>query len=218
VTEKKIGILGGTFDPVHFGHLQLAKAALNECSLEKIIFIPAADPPHKKHLNISSFHHRLAMLEIVCSSQNNFSVSHIEHDLPKPSYTIDTLKYLQKKHPDSQLFFIIGGDSLLDFPEWKSYQDIFKRVHVVIANRKGLQIALLKDVLRDLGFTQVENRWKGIYGMKDVLFLQTVPDPYSSSIIREMFIKNEIPRQYLLEKVINYIQDHNLYRTCEMEK
>ncbi len=213
MTEKRIGILGGTFDPVHFGHLQLAGAALKECSLEKIVFIPAAHPPHKEHLNISSFRHRLAMLEIVCSSQNNFSVSHVEKDLPKPSYTIDTLKHLQRQNLDSQLFFIIGGDSLLDFPGWKSYQDIFKRVHVVIANRKGLQKALLTDFLRDLGFTQVGKRWKGIHSMKDVLFLEKVPDSHSSSIIREMFIKNEIPRQYLPEKVINYIEANNLYRT-----
>ncbi len=213
MTIKRIGILGGTFDPVHFGHLQLAEAALNECPLEKIVFIPAAHPPHKKHSNISSFHHRLAMLEIVCSPQRKFSFNRIEQDLPKPSYTIDTLKYLQKKNPDSQLFFIIGGDSLLDFPGWKSYQDIFERVHVIIAHRKGLQKVLLTDFLRDLGFTQAGNRWKGICGMKDVLFLQTVPDPHSSSIIREMFIKNEIPRQYLPEKVINYIEDNNLYRT-----
>ena len=213
MTEKRIGILGGTFDPVHFGHLQLAEAALKECSLEYIVFIPAAHPPHKKHSNISSFQHRLAMLEIVCSSQKKFSVSHIEHDLPKPSYTIDTLKFLQKNNPDAQLFFIIGGDSLLDFSEWKSYQDIFKSVHVIIANRKGLQKSLLTDSLRDLGFTQAGKKWKGIYDMRDVLFLQAVPDPYSSSIIREMIIKNEIPRQYLPEKVINYIQDHNLYKT-----
>jgi len=213
VTTKRIGILGGTFDPVHFGHLQLAEAALNECSLEKIVFIPAAHPPHKKHSNISSFHHRLAMLEIVCSPQKKFSFNHIEQDLPKPSYTIDTLKVLKKQNPDAQLFFIIGGDSLLDFPEWKSYHDIFKFAHVVIANRKGLQKTLLTDFLRDLGFTQAGNKWKGICDMKDILFLQAVPDPYSSSIIREMVIKNEIPRQYLPEKVIKYIQDHNLYRT-----
>jgi nicotinate-nucleotide adenylyltransferase len=153
------------------------------------------------------------MLEIACSFQEKFSFSHIEQDLPKPSYTIDTLKFLKKVNPDAQLFFIIGGDSLLDFSEWKSYQDIFKLVNVVIANRKGLQKALLSDFLSDLGFTQIGNRWKGICYMRDVLFLQAVPAPYSSSIIREMVIKNEIPRQYLPEKVINYIQDHNLYRS-----
>jgi nicotinate-nucleotide adenylyltransferase len=214
VIRKKIGILGGTFDPVHFGHLQLAKAALVECFLDSVVFIPAAHPPHKVQSHITFFQHRLAMLKIICSQEKQLCWDDIELNLQEPSYTIDTLMELKKKYPNSCLYFIVGGDAFLDFPEWKSYKDIFKEVNVVIAQRKGYQGKLLSDFLHQLGFSRQSNRWKGDCGMRDVFCLHTVPDDYSSSTIREMFLKNEIPRQHLPEKVINYIQNHKLYGGC----
>ena len=116
MTTRKIGLLGGTFDPIHYGHLQLAESALVECKLDKVVFIPSALPPHKNGAVITSFRHRLAMLSLAGQGFNGFECNAIEGDLPKPSYTIDTLRELLKHYKsDCQLYFMIGADAFLDY-------------------------------------------------------------------------------------------------------
>ena len=134
MTTSRIGLLGGTFDPVHTGHLQLAEAALREGNLDQVLFIPSASPPHKVGTPITSFAHRLAMLELVSKRNPRFACSGIEGDLPAPSYTIDTLRVLGGLFPEeTKFFFIIGIDAFLDFATWKSYRDILRLVNIVIA-------------------------------------------------------------------------------------
>ncbi len=102
---KRIGLLGGTFNPVHFGHLQLADAAMAECALDQVVFIPACQPPHKNEASITSFSHRIAMLQIVGANNKHLSCTAIERELPTPSYTIDTLRAIGEGFPVGVNFF-----------------------------------------------------------------------------------------------------------------
>ncbi len=208
----KIGFLGGTFDPVHFGHLQLAASVLEECGLAKVVFIPSAQPPHKDGATVSSFEHRVAMLELVGEVRNDFECNLIEGLLPKPSYTIDTLRVLRNQYDrKSRLFFIIGADAFLDIETWKSYQEIPRIVEIILSKRKGFPTIKLYGLLRKLGYTEHQNYWRGEDGRRDIIILKSTPVDLSSSRIRSM-IRSGKPFQHVMpETVIDYIKTHTLY-------
>ncbi|MCI5130129.1 MAG: nicotinate-nicotinamide nucleotide adenylyltransferase, partial [Candidatus Electrothrix sp. EH2] len=116
-STQRIGLFGGTFDPVHKGHLSIARQAAEEAGLDEVLFLPAADPPHKKAPG-AAYQHRVAMLESVLgaspAAEDRFAVSLLEAELPFPSYTVETLSELQRRLPHSRCSFIIGADSLLE--------------------------------------------------------------------------------------------------------
>ncbi len=208
----RIGILGGTFDPVHNGHLQLARAAIKECSLDRVVFIPAAQPVHKKNVNITDFYMRLEMIRLACYKEEFFVFDDIEMTLAGPSYTVDTLRAFKKRaKAEIQLFFIVGADAFLDFLTWKAYGEIFKLANIIIAERIGVAGSLLVQFLHKLGYINNKTVWKGGAGMKDIYYLKAVPDNCSSSQIRKSFSNDEIPRHCLSEKVIEYIRSHGIY-------
>jgi nicotinate-nucleotide adenylyltransferase len=212
VRVDKIGFLGGTFDPVHFGHLQLAASVLEECGLDKIVFIPSAEPPHKDGATVTSFEHRVAMLELVGEGRSDFECNAIEGLLPKPSYTIDTLKVLRNQYDGkSRLFFIIGADAFLDIETWKSYQEIPRMVEIILSKRKGILTTKIHGLLRKLGYTEYQNCWRGEDDKRDICILKSTPVDLSSSRIRTM-IRSGKPIQHMMpESVIDYIITHTLY-------
>ncbi|EKD33804.1 MAG: hypothetical protein ACD_75C02590G0014 [uncultured bacterium] len=213
MTIFKIGLLGGTFDPVHFGHLQLAEVALRECSLNKVFFVPAASPPHKDETTVTSFAHRVAMLEIVSATSSHFACSAIEGQLPTPSYTFDTLRALGDFFlEDTDLFFIIGVDAFLDIKTWKSYREILRLVNIVIAQRNGFRKAQLVDFLQALGYTQQTNCWQGDDGRKKIFLLAAQPGNFSSTLIRKKIKEGILPAGDIPEGVIEYIYKHQLYQ------
>lgn len=217
MTSKKIGLLGGTFDPVHYGHLQLAESALTECGLDKVVFIPAAEPPHKNSTAITSFGHRLAMLELATSGLKGFECNAIEGLLPKPSYTIDTLRVLQRHyrkayHNNYQLYFMIGADAFLDILSWKSHQDVLRSVHIILSHRKGYMGERLADLLRKLGYKASQNLWRAAGGKKDIYILEKTPSEQSSSGIRAMISKGQSVERFLPPSVMLYIEKNKLYR------
>lgn len=210
----KIGVLGGTFDPVHYGHLQLAESALEECGLDKVLFIPAALPPHKDGASVTSFAHRAAMLQLASKTSSRFTCDLIESRLPKPSYTIDTLQQLQKTYGQQvRLFFILGADAFLDIATWKSYQSLLDLVTVIISLREGYQSRVLLQLLGELGYEkQGGNRYRKD-SAREVCILNSTPAAVSSSSIRSMIRQGEPVHNLIPPNVERYIQKYMLYQT-----
>lgn len=134
VTRPRVGIFGGTFDPIHVGHLAIARAALESVPLDRILFVLAKRSPLKERAPVASEADRLAMLERVVADETNFGVSRIELDREGPSYTIDTLEELKG---EGDLHLILGGDALADFPRWRQAERIAQLAHLVVADRPG---------------------------------------------------------------------------------
>ncbi len=129
-------MLGGTFDPVHNGHLALARAARDGFALDQVLFIPAAQPPHKLNEPVSSFHHRAAMLELALATEPAFVLSRMEEHRPGPSYSIDTLRQLRQSLPPAcRLFFIIGADAFAEIATWKNHGELFCHADFLVAER-----------------------------------------------------------------------------------
>ena len=122
--NKRIGIMGGTFDPVHIGHLFIAEAVRDAFSLERVIFVPTGDPPHKKTSRLTPGPLRVKMLEHAICGNPFFQVSSMEVERKGTTYTIDTLKELTAQWPAARLYYIIGGDTLLDLKNWRSFEEV----------------------------------------------------------------------------------------------
>lgn len=135
-TGKRIGIFGGTFDPIHIGHLVIAEAAREEYALERVIFVPAAHPPHKLARFITPEEDRLAMVRLATESNPYFEVSDVEIRRPGLSYTVDTLRWFHTQFPpDTEFYFILGMDTLLELPTWKYIDELLELTHFIGALR-----------------------------------------------------------------------------------
>lgn len=187
----RIGILGGTFDPIHQGHLTLAKAAQTQYNLDKVIFIPAFIPPHKQdRADITPAPHRYRMTEMAVSDELGFEVSDIEFNRPEISYTVDTLRNLRKYYPTDEFFLIMGADSLAGIASWKEPKEIFERAQVLTAKRKG----------------------SDAFQMDNICWIDMPDCPAASSDIREnLKLGKFIDRNVLPEKVERYIRKMKLY-------
>jgi nicotinate-nucleotide adenylyltransferase len=135
--KKRLGILGGTFDPIHSGHLILAEQLKEELKLQKVIFIPSANPPHKVNHPISPAKDRMKMVKLAIRDNPDFLISDLELKRKGKSYTIDTLTRFAKLYQDSELFFLLGSDAIDELPTWKEPYKIFQKVKVVVALRPG---------------------------------------------------------------------------------
>ena len=139
---KKIGIMGGTFDPIHVGHLMIAEAVWDEYKLEKVLFIPSANPPHK-HDVMTSARHRFNMTLLATCSNPHFEVSSIEMDRTGPSYTIDTIKALKKIYgDDTDFYFIIGADCIHELPSWHKIDELLKICKFIATKRPSYKLDL----------------------------------------------------------------------------
>ena len=208
---SRIGVFGGTFDPVHLGHLQLAQLAIKEIGLSQVLFIPAAQPPHKNGI-ITPIKHRLAILELICRGNTHFACSAIENELPKPSYTVDTLTALKQRLPVStELYFILGGDAFLDLMTWKSYTTILSMVKIIVSPRIGYTNKHLYSFLTRIGYCLKKGRWQGQNGKKDIVVLSESPLDVCSSTVRSVIAKGGDTTNLLPQDVINYIEENNLY-------
>ena len=135
----RIGIYGGTFDPVHYGHLNVAEAVLSAFALDRIIFVPAFTPPHKRKRMISSPFHRMAMLALATADSPKLFVSTVELEAPSRPYTIETLGRLRTELQPARLFFMMGADSFIDVTSWRDYETILSEYDVIVATRPGYQ-------------------------------------------------------------------------------
>ncbi len=189
----KIGVYGGTFDPIHIAHLIVAEIAREQCGLDKVIFMPCAVPPHKEMGGVSEARHRYNMVRLAVSDHPDFSVSDMEIKRGGTSYTIDTLRQLSAHFSldPSQLFLIIGADSLADIDTWKEPEEIFRQATPVVAGRPGIKLP--------------QNR--------NVFVLRTPLLEISSTRLRSAVGNGSSIRYLVPAAVENYIDRHHLYRS-----
>lgn len=143
-TATRLGVLGGSFDPIHHGHLAIAEEARVRCGLDAVLFIPAGEPPHKAH-GLADAEQRFLMVTLATAGHPAFFVSRLEIDRPGPSYTVETLRELRAVYPQAALSLLIGADMALDFHAWRDPEAILALAEVVAASRPGFPIAALRE-------------------------------------------------------------------------
>jgi len=189
--NKRIGIIGGTFDPVHNGHLYLARKMLSILHLDKIFFVPSYLPPHKKDIKIIPARHRLNMVKLAIRNNKRFEVSNIEIKRKGTSYSVITLKYFRRIYgPRAEIFFIAGSDLLSELHKWKDLKKIFELCRFVVVERPGFKI---KKTFKNLIIKRID--------AMDI----------SATQIRRMLKKGEDVKGLLPPEVIRYINRHHLY-------
>lgn len=147
-SDKKLGIFGGTFNPPHIAHLMAAEGVRDQLKLDKILFVPAAIPPHKQRENVIPARHRLEMVRLAIRGNPFFELSDAELRRRGPSYTIDTVRELKRTYPHGDIFFIMGIDLLTDFDTWREPDKILAECTLVVMNRPGFDLAVVdKDLL-----------------------------------------------------------------------
>lgn len=211
-TKERIGLLGGTFDPVHNGHLQIAETALTSLSLNQILFIPAAVPPHKPDRVITPFSVRVDMLRLALQGRQQMELTRIEESLPKPSYTIDTIRELQRLNPDPDYFYCIGLDAFLEIDTWKSYSSLLNSIHFIVVLRSGYLTSSIDLFLQQLGYQHEGEYWINNRSTRRIYFISKEIVDVSSSMIRDYIKKNRSIRQLLPGIVADYIKNSRLYR------
>jgi nicotinate-nucleotide adenylyltransferase len=187
----KIGILGGTFNPIHLGHLILAEEAMHKLNLDKIIFVPTYLPPHKDNSDIAPAKDRFKMVKLAIKDNRRFSVSDIEIKRKGKSYTIDTIKEFKKIYPQDELYFICGSDLLNYLDSWKDLDEVLKLINFIVATRPGYPLDKIPAHIQRIDIRAID---------------------ISGFAIRQA-IKNKKPFRYLLpEAVYRYINKKGLYR------
>lgn len=194
----RIGIMGGTFDPVHFGHLLIAEVARAEFSLDRVMWVPAGDPPHKEGQHTRTQEHRYAMVVLATATNPAFDVSRLELERTGPSYSLDTVLHFRDAYPGSELFFITGADAVLEILTWYRHPEVIRACRFIAVTRPGYDL----------------NRIHGVLPPEYVSRISTLTAPgvdISSTAIRER-VRTGDPIRYLVpEPVEAYIRKHRLY-------
>ncbi|MBE7028485.1 MAG: nicotinate-nucleotide adenylyltransferase [Ruminococcaceae bacterium] len=196
---KRIGLFGGTFDPVHKGHVMVAEIAKKEMELDEVIFIPAGNPPHKEDKKIADGTHRLNMLLLATEDMPYFKVSDIEIRKKEKSYSVDLIKHFRKELKKTELFFIIGADSLYNLPTWYHYEELMQMTNFIVISRPETNKSSLLD------------KFSGNEKPMRAFFVDDVFIDISSTEIREMLKSGADTEKYLDKSVLNYIRANRLY-------
>jgi nicotinate-nucleotide adenylyltransferase len=215
--RRSIGMFGGTFDPIHAGHIAVAEAALRRFHLDAIYFITSSRPPHKAKRDLAPFLHRYAMVALACADHAHFVPSVAEAPLEGPGhvfYTIDTVRRFRREHPEDHLYFIVGADQFLEIPTWKSYESLLDACDFIIASRPGFRLDALRLVIppEKLGRTQSADAHQIVLRKSAVHLLPTVSSHVSSTEIRERVQRSQGIRGLVPPRVEEYILRQALYR------
>lgn len=205
MSGKKVGIMGGTFNPVHMGHLVLAEAARLQHGLDEVWFMPSGKPPHKKKQEILPDAQRSDMIRLALEENDAFYFSDLELRREGTIYTSDTLEILCREHPKDEFYFIIGGDSLMQLESWHEPQEIFQRAVILASRRNGLDGEELQEKMEEL-----QEKYHARIRYVSIPSLEI-----SSAQIRKRICDNESVRYLLPEKVYAYICKNQLYRQKE---
>lgn len=203
-----IGVFGGTFDPVHCGHLAVADALMRALPLSQIVFVPAARPPHRT-APLASAAHRLSMLQLALASDSRFSIDESEYDRAGPSYMVDTLALLRARYQTSSLALILGMDAFLGLPSWHRWRRILALAHIVIVRRPGWDMPLPAWVYPYL--QESSARLLEVDHGRALLFAASAR-PESATTLRHMLAEGQFPPHWLPPEVPHYIKTHSLYR------
>lgn len=195
----RLGILGGTFDPIHYAHLFVGEEVRVRFDLERVLFVPNRVPPHKCQPALTSEVHRFAMVELAVASNPCFTASRVELDRPGPSYTVDTLRILKQEYPEAQLFFISGLDAVAELATWKEPLEVAKLCVIVAVARPGYDA---DHALRKLPSSIRQSVEVAASPLMEI----------SSTLLRER-VQAGFPIRYLTpDAVVEYIERHGLYR------
>jgi nicotinate-nucleotide adenylyltransferase len=209
--RKRVGVYGGTFNPVHLGHMHVAEAAFQEIGLDKVLFVPSSSPPHK-HKDLAPFSHRAAMLQLACQSHEAFDCNTIESTISSPSFTVTMLEaLLSGKMLNDEFFFIIGTDAVLEIRTWKDYESVLERVHFIVVKRSGCDMRYLEHFFTELGYMNTASYWEGTGSKKRIHLLAAEPPGISSSAIRHGIRESSHLNSDVNSEVLRYIARHKLY-------
>ncbi|WP_202710640.1 nicotinate-nucleotide adenylyltransferase [Sporosalibacterium faouarense] len=204
--SKKYGIMGGTFDPIHIGHLVIAEEVRNKFNLDKVIFIPSGQPPHKNLSNVTEPEHRYQMTLLATISNPYFEVSSIEMDRAGKTYTVDTIKKLNEVfNEEVDFYFITGADAILDLPTWKNVNELLTLCNFVAATRPGFGLEKMQK-----GIEKLEKKYN-----RSIYTLIVPALQISSTDIRNRINNNQSIKYLLPESVEHYIYKNNLYKSSE---
>jgi nicotinate-nucleotide adenylyltransferase len=213
---QRLGLFGGTFNPIHYGHLRSAEEVCEALGLTRLWFIPAGEPPHKAAQGITPFETRLEMTRLAVGDHPVMSVSDLEGRRPGRSYSIETLRQVRcEVGPTWELYFILGLDAVLEIASWKDYRDLFTLSHFVVLDRPGYDRQLLGEVL----LREVHPQFKplqGEHGFRHhaghkVIFQETTLLDISGTTIRNLVGQGHSIRYLLPEAVRRYIINHKFY-------
>lgn len=199
---SRVGIMGGTFNPIHLAHVEMGKACLKQQNLDKVLFMPSKNPPHKEKKEILSDRNRADMVKLALSGYEELEFSDFELLRDGTTYTADTLRLLQEKNPHDRYYFIMGADSLLYLDEWYKPDEILKRAVILAIGRNCSTRSELHEKKREL---------IGMFPYADIRFVHMEQMPISSSSIRQNISDGINMEGYLGESVWNYICDNHLY-------
>ena len=218
----KLGLLGGSFNPVHNGHLAIARQTREALGLDQILFIPTSHPPHKPNNSLAPAQDRYEMVHLAIASEPSLAISDVEIRRPGKSYSIDTIRLLQEEYgTQAQLYFLIGLDAFLDFPSWREPRTLLKLCQFVVLSRPGQSfrslstVALLPTIpypsLADLDAGRI-SQLDAPFGTQGLICLKLPPSPISASDIRSR-IRQGLPVANLLPPLVeSYILQHHLYQ------
>lgn len=204
--KKRIGIMGGTFDPIHIGHLILGETAFEQFHLDKVWFMPAGNPPHKQNRQGRATDiQRVDMVHLAIASNPHFELSLIEMNEDGYTYTYRTLERLKSQYPDTDFYFILGADSLFDFDKWKEPQRICDACTVVVATRNHTSHQKLDEIM-----------WKLTYQFQgSFVKLDSINIDVSSAMLRSWVKDGRTTKYYLTDNVMDYISEHEIYKDSE---
>ena len=215
----RVGLLGGTFDPVHLGHLALAEHVRMALALEAVVLIPAATPPHKAKGVISSLSHRHRMLSLAVAGLPGYHISLLEAERPGPSYSVDTLQTLKAHFVEgTSLFFMSGADAFLDLPSWKEYGRLLQYAHIVVVNRDRYDEQSIFHGIRDnfpLYHRLSEGEFAGPEGLHRIFLTRMEPVAVSSTMIRKYVAEGRAIEGLVPDVVADYIREEGLYEKEE---
>lgn len=197
-----IGLFGGTFDPIHEGHLHIARAFADQLSLDMVVFLPAGDPYHK-HPPHASAHHRLAMTELAIGADNRFAASDCDIVRKGQTYTYDTVNIFRQQFPQARLWWLMGSDSLMQLHTWHRWRDLVRQTNIAVAVRPGSNLSHAPAALHSWIGTALQDG--------SLKLLDIPPQNISSTEIRTAIANGQHPQQ-LNQAVWHYINRHHLYQ------
>ena len=217
--QQQIAVYGGTFDPIHKGHLRVAEAILDAFAMDRLLFVPAFVPPHKRHQEISSQFHRWAMLTLATADRARMFVSSVELESPERPYTVETLSRLQAELKDSRLFFVMGVDSFRDVTMWHEHGRLLTEYDVIVATRPGYESddRIASHLTPNLQALCVDLRngkspTSGDLASKHIYLTDYVEMDISATKIREAAQQNQPIDQFVEPEVAAYIEKYQIYR------
>ena len=203
----RIAILGGTFNPIHNGHLAAARSVSSTFRTDEVHFVPAYSAPHKQSHECLSAFHRFAMVALAIAPFDGFRASTMEVDSMEKRYTVDTLERMRAESPEGELIFILGTDMYRDFETWKDYRTLFRLAHMAVVHRPGFEFRNDLAPHRVVG----EDEQVQLPATPGVFYLPFVEQPISSTEIRDAFRRGDDTTRWLPPLVWNYIDKNNLY-------